>query len=141
MKQPFMILPSTDKESEEIHQRLREYNRQFAGVRKDYSYHIVDQGKMVAGIVARSTFDTLEVEFLFVDEQYRGKGLGSYLLVHVESLAARDGLRRVLLSTYSYQAPEFYRARGYTQLCAITPCFGEHSEFFFEKKLSSGSED
>ena len=68
----------------------------------DFSFHIEDGGRIVAGIVAESTMDTLEIAFLFVDEAYRGRGLGKQLLLHVEDEAKRKGMRRVLLNTYKY---------------------------------------
>jgi GNAT superfamily N-acetyltransferase len=135
MDTDYKIVPSTEDESEAVHEMLRAYNRKFMREFGDYSFHIEDAGKIVAGIVAGSVFDTLEVEFLFVDENYRGKGLGRALIDHVEERAARDGLRRILLNTYSFQAPDFYRALGYEQLLKIEPCFGEYSQYFFMKRL------
>lgn len=135
MKMDFDIVPSTENDNDAIHEMLRAYNRRFMSGFKDYSCHIADAGKIVAGIVAGSVFDTLEVEFLFVDEKYRGRGLGKRLIAHVEELAARDGLKRVLLNTYSFQAPDFYRALGYRQLIEISPCFGDFSQYYFMKQL------
>ena len=135
MQEDHTILPSTPEESERIHQLLRAYNRQSMRELRDYNFHISDGDRIVAGIVAGSTFDTLEVEFLFVEEAYRGKGLGGKLLRHVEALARRDGRKRVLLNTYSFQAPDFYRAEGYRQLFEINPCFGPYSQYFFIKEF------
>lgn len=130
------IQPNTDGDNEAIHRMLQQYNRQYMRDFKEYSFHISENGKIVAGIVAESTFDTLEVEFLFVDEACRGKGYGRRLVSHVEELALRDGLRRVLLNTYSFQAPGFYKTLGYTQLLEISPCFGNYGQFIFLKELS-----
>ncbi|MDD2956624.1 MAG: GNAT family N-acetyltransferase [Oscillospiraceae bacterium] len=134
MGQIFQITPSADGDSEEIHQRLRRYNRPFAGEQRDYCFHITVDGALAAGIVAGSSFDTLEVEFLFVEEAYRHMGLGSQLLRHAEETAKKAGVKKVLLNTYSFQAPEFYRKQGYT-LLAEFPCFGPHRQFFFQKLL------
>ena len=51
-------------------------------------------------------------------------------------LAKRKGMERVLLNTYSFQAPGFYRAMGYDELLCIDPCFGKYSQHFFSKMLS-----
>ncbi len=130
-----MIKISTQADCERVHARLREYNHKFYGKVEDYNFHIEIDGEIAAGIVAASTFDTLEVEFLFVEEKYRGQGLGSKLLEHAEALAKANGLKRVLLNTYSFQAPLFYRKLGYTELFRVEPCFGEHSQYFFMKAL------
>lgn len=102
---------------------------------KDYSFHIKQDGQIVAGIVAASTMDTLEVEFLFVEEGCRGQGLGRLLLEQAENLARQDGCKRVLLNTYSFQAPGFYRRMGYELLAQQNPCFGEYSQYYFTKNL------
>ena len=93
----------------------------------DFSFHIEDGGRIVAGIVAES---------LFVDEAYRGRGLGKQLLLHVEDEARRKGMKMVLLNTYSFQAPGFYRAMGYDELLCIDSCFGNCRQHFFSKMLS-----
>lgn len=134
------IIPNLVEDNDAIHRMLQQYNAQYMRDFKEYSFHISEEGKIVAGIVAESTLDTLEIEFLFVDESCRGKGYGRRLLSHVEELARRDGLARVLLNTYSFQAPGFYKALGYTQLLEIHPCFGEYSQYIFLKELS-GRED
>lgn len=129
------IVKSGEADCERVHARLREYNHRHFGVVTDYSYHIEKDGEIAAGIVAASTFDTLEVEFLFVEEKYRKQGLGAELLCHAEALARANGLARVLINTYSFQAPGFYKKLGYTELFKISPCFGEYSQYFFMKQL------
>lgn len=118
-----------------LHTRLQQYNAEYMTDCRDYSFHIEKDGKVMAGIVAESTGDTLEVAFLFVEEAARGQGLGSRLLAEVEARAQADGLRRVLLNTYSFQAPGFYLKAGYRRLFAIDPCFCAHSQHFFIKEL------
>ena len=65
------ILSSSEQVNDLIHQKLRRYNRQFMRDFRDYNFHIERDSEIIAGIVAASTMDTLEVEFLFVDERYR----------------------------------------------------------------------
>lgn len=136
----YLIKPNTAAQSEELHRRLKQFNQPFFGSHRDYSLHIEIDGAMAAGIVAASTFSTLEVEYLFVEEEFRGRGLGARLLREAESRAARDGVRYVLLNTYSFQAPEFYRAQGYRQLFQVSPCLGPYSQYLFWKELDSMSD-
>lgn len=130
------MIRSAQEDSEQVHQKLRDYNAQFMGDGKDYNFHIEENGRIIAGIVAASVFDTLEVDFLFVDADYRGKGLGKTLLRHVEDQARRDGLKRIILNTYSFQAPNFYQKLGYLVAAELTPCFGTVSQYFLCKELS-----
>ncbi|NCE63127.1 GNAT family N-acetyltransferase [Pseudoflavonifractor sp. 524-17] len=118
-----------------LHKKLQQYNANYMTGFKDYSLHIEEDGAVVAGIVAGSVGDTLEVEFLFVDDAVRGRHLGAALLSEAEHRAKADGIKRVLLNTYSFQAPGFYRKMGYHQLFALHPCFDSYSQHFFIKEL------
>lgn len=46
-------------------------------------------------------------------EKYRGKGIGTRLLKAAESFFADKSFDIITLSTYEFQAPEFYRKHGY----------------------------
>lgn len=129
------IIRSSEEQKERIHKRLQDYNAQFMKEFSDFSCHIEENGVIVAGIVAESVGDTVEVEFLFVDETYRGRGLGKALLEHVETAAREQGIRRVLLNTYSFQAPGFYRTLGYQEVLKLKPVFNWFSQSYFIKEL------
>lgn len=63
------------------------------------------------------------IEELFVDEAYRGKGVGRRLMQFVEIRAELRGSRLVALATR--RASDFYRAIGY-----------EESATYFKKNLN-----
>lgn len=140
LKNTFSIIQSSEDQQQEVHRRLQEYNRPFFKDERDFSFHIERDGQIVAGIVAGSTYQTLEVDFLFVGERFRGQGLGSLLLRTAEDRARAAGIRHVLLNTYSFQAPGFYRKEGYTELFRIDNCLGPHSQFFFWKDLKDSDD-
>ncbi len=129
------IIRSSEEQKERIHKRLQDYNARFMKEFSDFSCHIEENGVIVAGIVAESVGDTVEVEFLFVDETYRGRGLGKALLEHVETAAREQGIRRVLLNTYSFQTPGFYRTLGYQEVLKLEPVFNWFSQSYFIKEL------
>ena len=118
-----------------LRRQLQQYNAEYMDSWKDYSLHMEENGEITAGIVAESVGDTLEVQFLFVSEAMRGQGLGAKLLAEAEARARSDGLKRVLLNTYSFQAPGFYEKAGYRRLFVIDPCFHTYSQHFFVKEL------
>lgn len=129
------IIRSNEDECRIIHECLQDYNRKYIDNGKDYSFHIELDGVIAAGIVAESVEDTLEISYLFVRSEYRGSGLGTKLVCHVESLARENGIKRILLNTYSFQAPDFYRHLGYREILCIDPVFGVHSQHYFVKEL------
>lgn len=129
------ILPSSEADSETIHARLLAHNARYMRDTGDFSFHVEEDGKTIAGIVAGGLGDLLEVEFLYVDEECRGKGIGRRLLAHVEDLARQRGLKRVLLNTYSFQAPAFYKKLGYTEVLKLDPAFDGFTQSYFLKDL------
>lgn len=129
------IVASSEADSEYIHKRIQAHNTPFMSDWEELSFHIKEDGQIIAGIVAERTVDTVEVDFLFVEESCRGKGYGKALLEQVETVAREKGARRILLNTYSFQAPKFYPKLGYREILKLEPCFSAHSQFYFLKEL------
>ena len=129
------IRENTEQNNETVHSMIRQHNAKVMTEFRDYSYHIEENGELAAGIVAEAVFDTVEVEFLCVKETCRGKGYGRALLQYVEQRAENDGRKRILLNTYSFQAPEFYRSLGYEELLCVDPCFKDCKQYYFCKEL------
>lgn len=133
-----MQIQTSDEETNEcVHHMLQEYNARYMQDAGDFCYSIKEDGTLAAGIVASGVFDTVEVDYLCVAEEYRGRGYGEALLKRVEQEAAKRGMRRILLNTYSFQAPGFYGKMGYRELFKIDPAFHDCSQHFFMKELAS----
>lgn len=118
-----------------IHECLQDYNRSYMNDYQDFSFHFEEDGIVIAGVVAESVSDTIEVSYLFVEESHRKKGLGRRLLSVLEETGRNAGMKRILLNTYSFQAPGFYKKCGFEQIAEIDPCFGHHSQFYFVKNI------
>jgi ribosomal protein S18 acetylase RimI-like enzyme len=101
------------------------FNRQQVGEnnfqRLCYVVQAPDQ-EIVGGVLGETYFDWLFIELLWVKEEFRGRGYGHHLLRLAEELARERGAKNVYLDTFSFQAPEFYKKRGYQ-------VFGELAEF------------
>lgn len=120
-----------------IHQCLQDYNRSYMNEYQDFSFHLEVDGIVIAGVVAESVSDTIEVSYLYVEERNRKKGLGRRLLSALEENGRKTGMKRILLNTYSFQAPEFYKKCGFEQIAEIDPCFGNHAQFYFSKTIEA----
>jgi GNAT superfamily N-acetyltransferase len=102
----------------EVRRRLYAFNVSTTGI-DDGSMLIVslrdDDGRLVGGLYGWTWGDCAFVDLLWVDEAWRRTGLGSRLLASAEDEARARGCTQVLLSTHTFQAPDFYAARGYRE--------------------------
>ncbi len=80
--------------------------RPFAFVAKD--------GKKTVGIISgHSYYSEVHISDLIVSEQYRKMQIGKKLVETVESHFKCQDFKNINLSTYKFQAPEFYKKLGY----------------------------
>jgi len=93
-------------------------------------------GDIVAGLHGWTWGQTGFVQTLWVRDDLRGGGLGARLLATAEVEAARRGCREVHLDTHSYQAPGFYRHRGYEVIGELPGWPDQTTRIFLRKTLS-----
>jgi uncharacterized damage-inducible protein DinB/ribosomal protein S18 acetylase RimI-like enzyme len=128
----------TDAEMETLDSRLTEFNKANTG-RDDYSplrLVIRDHDRsMIAGLKAITVWDWLYVEMLWVSENHRRSGFGSRLLKHAERVAKDRGCIGSCLSSFTFQAPEFYEKHGYGIFGQIENYPDDSSIFFFSKRF------
>ena len=74
-----------------------------------------DQGALAAGLSGWTWGGCGYVDVLWVREDQRGRGLGTTLMDAAEEEAKVRGCSRMVLSTHTFQAPDFYRGRGYVE--------------------------
>ncbi|GAA3835760.1 GNAT family N-acetyltransferase [Streptomyces phyllanthi] len=78
-------------------------------------------GTLAGGLVGHTWATWLHVTYLWVEERYRGAGIGSRLLSQAERVAAaRHGCRNARLETWDFQAPGFYKRHGY-EVVGVVP--------------------
>jgi len=76
------------------------------------------------------------IAHLWVHEAHRRRGLGRELLQAAEAEAGRRGCEQVVLSTHSFQAPEFYERLGYVKRAVIADWPKGYSDIVYVKRLS-----
>ncbi len=72
------------------------------------------EGKIVGVITGRAYYNEVHIGDLIIDEHHRRTGLGRRLVYSVEDAYRDKGYTVVTLSTFAFQAPEFYKKLGYT---------------------------
>jgi ribosomal protein S18 acetylase RimI-like enzyme len=126
-------------DSAELEQRLFEYNFTTTGYRDGRSLSCFlrdDAGALVAGIDGFTWGGYAKVVNLWVDESRRGQGLGGALLDAAEREARVRGCALLRVDSHSFQAPDFYRRRGFDEFAEIAGTPAGHREHFFVKDLS-----
>jgi len=94
-----------------------------------------EAGERVAGLFGWTWGGTGFVDLLHVDAGHRGRGLGSRLLTTAEDEVRRRGCRQVVLATHTFQAPDFYAARGYVEVGRVEGYPAGHAQVHLVKQL------
>ena len=114
------VIRRIEEESREIgdfiHEGFTAYGKQ-CGVTLNYDEFCFaaedGEGKTVGVITGRAYYNEVHNGDLIVDESYRGTGPGSRLVHAVEDAYRGKGYDVVTLTTFGFQAPEFYKKLGY----------------------------
>ena len=93
-------------------------------------------GQMIAGLYAFTWGGCLDIELLWVREDFRRQGLGTRLIDAAEREGIDRGCHVAMLSTHSFQAPAFYKKRGYEEIGVLLGYPLHHKKYFLKKILS-----
>ena len=136
------IVPIVEGDDEFIDDKLVEYNLSKVPATQDelfesFSKKIVDEeGNTIGGCLAiMYCWNVVAIDIIWVDEKYRGQGLGSALLREIECTAMEKGCHLVHLDTFDFQAKEFYEKNGYTVFGSLEDCPKDHIRYFMKKSL------
>lgn len=80
---------------------------------KPFAFIAKCEGKFVGIITGISYYKEVHVKELIVIEEYRNQDIGSELLKKVEEYFEDKGFENINLSTYEFQASEFYKKCGF----------------------------
>lgn len=71
------------------------------------------ESEIIGAISGRAYYNEVHIGDLIVDEKYRKCGLGRKLVKAVEAAYKGKGYDIITLTTFGFQAPEFYKKLGY----------------------------
>jgi len=115
----FKISSESDARPEEIaviRDALDRFNFDATGLREVHTVTLFARDRLEAikgGLLGYVWGGWFHITHLWVSEECRGSGLGRQLLETAEREAAASGARGAFLSTFDFQAPDFYRRYGY----------------------------
>lgn len=78
-----------------------------------FAFVAKDNEKVVGIITGNSYYQEVHISDLIVLEEYRNKKIGSQLIKEVEKYYTNKGFENINLTTYAFQAPEFYKKCGF----------------------------
>ena len=124
--------------AQEIGDLIRAYNRskREEAESEPLNFYVEDEkGNLMAGLVAETFGNWLEIEYLFVKEELRGQGIGSKLLQQAESEAKKRNCRFAFVNTYQFQEPDFYINHGYKEVFTLQDYPYTGQRFYYQKDL------
>ena len=93
------------------------------------------EGKLRGGLVGFVWGGWLEVKVLWLEQELRGTGHGTQLLLAAEKYAYDRGARHAQLSSFTFQAPGFYEKHGYEVFGELADYPTGHKNVFLRKAL------
>jgi len=100
------------------------------------SIGIERDGRLIAGLDAQmTTFNILYLSELFVEADFRGRGLGRKLMEEMEKRAKEMGANTIRLDTFDWQGAQFYPKLDYVQVGFYENELDGYSEHFFVKRI------
>jgi len=118
---------------EEIH-KFRE-SLDFSTEKIDLQYVVLDGFKFVGGIYGHVQYEYLFINMLFVNKNYRGNRIASKLMHLIESEAMSRNIVNVYVTTFEFQALEFYQKHGFKVVMTIEDFPKGFKEYTLYKKM------
>ncbi|OJU06388.1 MAG: GNAT family N-acetyltransferase [Rhizobium sp. 63-7] len=97
-----------------------------------------DNGAVVGGLAGFTAWTWLYVQWLFVPEALRGRGIAGQLLAAAESEARRRGCGGAWIDTFSETALAAYQRQGYAVFGALPGFPPGRTRWFLQKRFEAG---
>ncbi len=81
---------------------------------EEYCFAAEEDGEIIGIITGRAYYNEVHIGDLIVDEKYRHMNIGTKLVKAVEKAYTGKGYSKITLTTFGFQAPEFYKKLGYS---------------------------
>ncbi|WP_153977616.1 GNAT family N-acetyltransferase [Paenibacillus xylanilyticus] len=134
--------PSNAEESAYVRNQLIAFNAAHLSEDLKHRYEELnfniknEAGDIVAGVLSTLCWNWLELDILWVDEKQRHQGYGSQLLLEIERIAREKRCDFIMLNTFSFQAPGFYKKHGYQLMTTLENAPTGHRHYYFKKDLT-----
>lgn len=134
------LIQSSKEDSNYVRKKLIEFNSQHVPNGRYEEINLClknDDEEIIAGLNSAICWNWMEINILWVHEDYRDKGFGKQLLEEAEKISREKNCTFIKLDTFSFQAPDFYQKHGYKIVAVIENAPNEFKHYYFIKELSS----
>ena len=102
-------------------------------------YAFDSDNRVIGGLIGQTHAVPMwsEVSILWIDEAYRGHGIGRQLTADAEARSIEAGCEALRLTTASFQGSGFYERLGYRLYGTLRNCPPGEDLFFYSKRLDS----
>ncbi|MCX5406544.1 GNAT family N-acetyltransferase [Streptomyces sp. NBC_00335] len=108
-----------------------------ASDRGAFSVKVTDEtGELVGGLTAWTWGGLCGIDLLWVRDDNREDGWGHRILRAAETEARTRGCDRIAVSTFTFQAPGFYKRHGYAETGRTPGVPGGHADVHLFKSLT-----
>lgn len=94
-----------------------------------------DENNIIAGLISRTWWGALEVQYLWVSEKHRKSGLGRQLMQAAEKEALNRGCHLAYVDTFEFQAKGFYEKLGYREYGNLPGYAHKHTRHYLAKLI------
>ena len=108
----------------------------FDGIFEDpIAFSAKKNDKQIGLIVAQYFWGQLHIKYLIIEDEYRGKGIGTELMNKTLAWAKNKGCDFAFVETLNFHAPEFYKKFGFKIDFTRTGFSHDVSFIYLSKKL------
>ncbi|NRB10452.1 MAG: GNAT family N-acetyltransferase [Rickettsiaceae bacterium] len=119
-----------------LRQGLNKFNYPFLGEHgSKLSIFAKRDEVIIGGAYSEKCSDAFYLRLLWIDDNYRTQGIGKKLLSLLDEEAHKEGIRKIFVDTYQFQAKEFYEKLEYKVIATVPEYILGYDRFFFRKDL------
>lgn len=127
-----------EKDRKTISEKLDAYNKKHLpdSLEGDILIGVYDEAaRLIGGLDAEMTVDKMVyLSTIFIEEGYRGQGIGRMLMKEMEKQAVEKGADLIRLDSFSWEGVGFYERLGYEVIGHYTIKEG-FEEYFYMKRI------
>ncbi len=102
---------------------------------EEFCFAAEEDGKLAGVITGRAYYNEVHIGDLIVGKEFRRSGVGSKLVTAVEEAYKGKDYKKIALTTFGFQAPEFYKKLGYELEFVREDADPKLSKYFYLKSL------